>query len=134
MKTNTNSLLFALMFSAFTVASTVSVSAGVPKQPHRAAAYQVGVYSSLDGTKLNVAIDKQQGGWVDVKLKDAKGTVLFRQVIRKVDVAYRCKLNVSELAIGDYQLEVSNGQETTVRTVSISAMAPASPARTIALL
>ncbi|MBC8155513.1 MAG: hypothetical protein H7Z72_21710 [Bacteroidetes bacterium] len=134
MKTLTNSLLFALMLSAFTVSSTVSASAGVPKQPHRAAAYQIGVYGSLDGTKLNIAVDKQRGGWVDVVLKDDKGVVLFRQLIRKADVTYRGKLDVSALTVGDYHLEVSNGQETTVRTLSITTPAPALPARTIALL
>lgn len=134
MKTLANSLFFALTFSAFTIVSTESASAGIPKQPHRAVAYQIGVYGSPDGMKLHVAVDKQVGGRVSIVLKDAKGDVLFRQSMRNVDSTYRGKLDVSTLLTGEYQLEISNGQQTTVRPLSIKTQVPTAATRTIALL
>ena len=112
----------------------MSASAGVPKQPHQAVAYQVGVYGSVDGTKLNVAVDKQPGGRVEVALKDAKGRILFYQLMTKAEEKYRAKLDVSGLAAGQYQLEVSKGPETTVRSLTIQTQEPTVAQRTIALL
>lgn len=134
MKTLATSFFFALAFGAITFASSLSASAGLPKQPRRAVAYQVGIYGSADGTRLNVAVDKQSGGRVEVVLRDAKGDILFHQSLRSADSAYRGKLDVSSLTTGQYQLEVSNGQETTVRLLTILTQEPAAAARTIALL
>lgn len=134
MKTLTKSLCYALLISAVTFTTTVSASASGPKKPHRIAAYQVGAYGSLDGTKLNVAIDKEQGGRVDVSLKNEKGTLLFHQTLKNSDEKFRAKLDVSELAAGTYQLEVSNGKETTVRNLTIVDQKPTEVVRTISLL
>ncbi len=134
MKTLAHTLLIALSFSAITAFTSMDASAGVPKQPQRPAAYQVGVYGSIDGSKLNVAVNKQVGGRVDIRLVDAKGNVLFHQGISRNEDKYRGKLVISDLPAGTYQLEVSNGIDTTVRTVQISTIVPASEVRTIALL
>lgn len=133
MKTLAHNLLIALSFSAVTAFTTVNASAG-PKQPQRPVTYQTSIYGSADGTKLNVAIDKQTGGRVDIRLVDSKGNVLFQQVIHSNQSTYRGRLVVSDLPAGTYQLEISNGVDTTVRTVQIAAITPVTEVRTIALL
>ena len=134
MKTLAHNLLIALSFSAVTAFTSVQASAGVPKQPQHPAAYQTSIYGSADGTKLNVAVDKQTGGRVSVRLVDTKGAVLFEHAISNSQEKYRGRLVIGDLPSGMYQLEISNGAETTIRTVQISTVVPVSETRSIALL
>lgn len=132
MKTFIKSLAIAVAFSAVSL-TTFSASA-LDHAPQGAAAYQVGTYSSNSGTTLNVAVDKQKGGRVDIRLKDATGKVLFTESLGKREEKCRTRLNIGDLPGGSYQLEISNGVDTVVRTIQVTTQEATSPIRTVALL
>ena len=131
MKTLIKSLALALSLGIITSAASFA-EANPGGRPTAAVAYQSGVYTTVNG-KLNIALDKQTGGVVDIKLKNAIGEVVYSQHVGKNESKYRTRLNLSELPDGVYQVEITNGVETTTHTITLSTQQPESPARVIAL-
>ncbi|WP_338869639.1 T9SS type A sorting domain-containing protein [Spirosoma sp. SC4-14] len=130
MKTLIKSL--AVAFSLALVTTLGSVAEAKPGHPANVASYKAGIYTTADG-KLNIALDKQSGGAVDIRLKDTTGEVLYTHHIGKNDTKYRTRLNLSELPDGTYQVEITNGAETSSHMVNLSTQKPTTPSRVIAL-
>lgn len=131
MKTLISSLALALSLS---IASTNTLLADTTPANHPAAvaAYKSGIYTTTSGN-LNIAVDKETGGSVDIRLKNAEGKVLFTRYLSKQERTCRLKLNLNDLADGTYQLEITNGAETTTQTVTLSTNQPTTPSRLIAV-
>ena len=131
MKTLIKTLALALSLGVVTsVATFANTNPG--GNPAMVASYKSGIYTTVDG-KLNVSINKQTGGAVDVRLKTTDGKVLYSQHLGKHDSTYRTRLNMSELPDGNYQVEITNGVETTTQTVTISTPQPETPSRIITM-
>ncbi|UFH54318.1 T9SS type A sorting domain-containing protein [Spirosoma sp. KNUC1025] len=124
---------FALALSLSFVASIASTTEAKPiVRPTSAATYKTGVYTTVHG-QLNIALDKEVGGAVDVRLKSADGQVLYSKHLGKKDQTYRTRLNLSDLEDGVYQLEITNGVETTTQNITLSTTKPSVPNRVIAV-
>ena len=131
MKTLIKSLALALSLG---VAATTTLLAETNPigRPAVVATYKSGVYTNTAG-QLNIAVDKEKGGSVDISLKNTEGRILFTQHIGKQERICRLKLNLNSLEDGTYQLEITNGAETTTQTVTLSTNHPVSPNRLIAV-
>ena len=134
MKTLIKSL--ALAFSLAVVTSAASFAntteANPIGRPSSAASYKSAIYTTVSG-KLNIALDKETGGAVDIKLKNVEGAVVYTQHIGKNESKYRTRLNLSELPDGVYQVEITNGVDVTTHSVTLSTQQPNTPARVVAL-
>ncbi|MVM38605.1 hypothetical protein GO730_15330 [Spirosoma sp. HMF3257] len=131
MKTLIKSLALALIVGI--ASSSVSLADSNPgTRSATVAAFKTGIYSTPYG-QLNIALDKETGGAVDVRLKGTDGKVLYTQHVGKNERSYRVRLNMTELADGVYQVEVTNGVETTIQNVTISTYQPQSPSRVISV-
>ncbi|WP_077919791.1 hypothetical protein [Spirosoma sp. 209] len=130
MKTLIKPLLVA--FSLILISLTVSLAAGNPgRRPARIATFQSGVYITAEG-KVKVALDKQTGGAVTLRLMTAAGQELFAQQVGKNQTMTRMQLDVSNLPDGAYQLVVSNGVDTTTHELTLATKQPvASPRRVV---
>ncbi len=131
MKTIIKSLALVLSLGFATSAATFAETNPISR-PSAVASYQSGVYTSIDG-KLNIALDKQKGGAVDVRLKNSEGKVIYTQHVGKNEDKYRTRLNLSELPDGTYQVEITNGVDTTTHTIKLSSPKPEIPSRVVAL-
>jgi hypothetical protein len=118
MKTLIKPLLVALSLSFV----AVSFSEAKPVRP-TAATFKTGIYSSVN-SKLNIALDKQAGGPVDIQFKRSTGEVLYSQHLGKKEASFRTRLNLDDLADGDYVVEITNGVETTRQTVTLKTKQP----------
>ncbi|SOD93444.1 T9SS type A sorting domain-containing protein [Spirosoma fluviale] len=134
MKTLIKSLALALSLTV--VASVASFAKATETNPigraSKVATYKTGIYTTVKG-KLNIALDKETNGRVDIRLKDTTGTVLYAQYLGKHDKGCRLSLNLSDLEDGTYTLEISNGAETTTQNVILSTNQPATPNRLVAI-
>ena len=123
----------ALALSLGFVTSLTSLSEAKPiDRPTAVATYKTGIYSTVSG-KLTIALDKATGGAVDILLKGADGKILFSQHLGKNDQTYRTRLNLNDLEDGVYQLEITNGVETTTQTVTLSTKLPSTPNRIVSV-
>ena len=118
MKTLIKPLFLALSLSIV----AVSISEAKPVRP-AAASFKTGIYSSVSG-KLNIALDKQTGGSVDIQFRNSAGEKLYSQHLGKKDTAFRTRLNLEDLADGEYVLEITNGVETTRQTITLKTQQP----------
>ena len=131
MKTSIKSLLVA--FGITLVSFSVSLAAVNPgARPATVATYKTGIYSDTQ-SKLNIALDKETTGSVDIMLKDAAGKILFSQHLGKKEQTARIRLNLNDLPDGAYQVEITNGVDTTTHRLSIATKQPSTPGRLVAL-
>ena len=125
MKTGIKPLLIALSFSV----AAGSISEAKPGRP-TVAPFKTGIYASVTG-KLNIALDKQAGGPVDIQFRSSTGDVLYNQRLGKKEAAFRTRLNMDDLADGDYLLTITNGVETTRQTITLKTNQPTALSRVI---
>jgi hypothetical protein len=131
MKTFFKPLLLSFTLSLVTLSATLADS----NPGHRtatAATFKTGIYGTVEG-KLQIALEKETGGAVDIKLKNRDGRVFFSQHLGKKEKAARLRLNLSELPDGEYQLEVTNGVDVTTHNVQLSTKQPSVPNRLVAI-
>ncbi|MBC3787914.1 T9SS type A sorting domain-containing protein [Spirosoma utsteinense] len=129
MKTLLTSLLIAASLTSF---SATHAENGPARKPAQVASYQSGMYTTADG-KLNIALDKQAGGTVDVRLINQEGKVLYDQQVGKHQTTARLRLDLSELPDGAYKVVISNGKDVTTKAVTILTKPVATLARLVAL-
>lgn len=128
MKALINTLLVALTLTA----ASLNVANADTNKPKKAAAFQTGIYTTLDG-KLQVAVQKETTSPVVVNLLDEKGNTVFSQQIGKRQEAVRLRMDVSNLPDGVYQVAISNGVETTTKEVTLSTKQPVAAPRLVAV-
>ncbi|GAA4467430.1 hypothetical protein GCM10023189_51090 [Nibrella saemangeumensis] len=127
MKTFVKTFALALSLSALSLTSFATGG----KDNTAPTAYKAAVFASASATTLNVMIEKEMGGRVEIRLKDASGRVLHTNHLQKKDGKFWSKLNMSNLADGTYRVEVTNGVETTVKDITLSTQSPATVSRNI---
>jgi hypothetical protein len=131
MKTLIKPLLIAFFVTLLSFYSSWAASKPIGR-PASVAAYKTGIYSNREG-KLVVAVNKETSGAVTIQLTNNSGKVLFSQLIGKHQQSARIRLDLSELSDGNYQLNVTNGVETTTHQLTIATSQPLVPNRQIAL-
>lgn len=135
MKTLINTLLVA--FSLTLVNLSASLAGTTPVSLAKAdstvaATYKSGMYTNAEG-KLNIAVEKQAGGTVEIRMTNSAGKELFAQRVGKRQKMARLRLDVSSLPDGVYQVSISNGVDTMVHHLTLATQQPSVSARQIAL-
>ena len=128
MKALFNTLLVAFALTAV----SVNAAQADPNQPKKAAAFQSSMYTNVAG-KLQIAVQKETGGNVVVRLVDKAGKEVFVQQVGKRQQAARLSLDVSALPDGVYQVEISNGVETTTQALTLATQQPVAAPRFVAV-
>ncbi|AKD57030.1 T9SS type A sorting domain-containing protein [Spirosoma radiotolerans] len=122
-------IAFALTLATFS-ASLANTNPG--GRPAPVASYKTGMYTTAEG-KLQIAVDKEATGVVDIQLVNAAGKVLFTQRVAKKETIARLRLTLSDLPDGAYQVQMSNGVEVTTYSVTLSTNQPSAPSRLVAI-
>ncbi|MCK8495873.1 T9SS type A sorting domain-containing protein [Spirosoma sp. RP8] len=131
MKTLLNSLILACTLTLVTVSASLAKT-NPDKRPASVATYKTGIYTSTAG-KLHINLDKETTGAVDIKLKNINGKVLYTQHLTRKEKTARLSLDMDQLPDGAYQLEISNGVDTTTQTVTLGSQQPSTPNRLVVL-
>lgn len=127
MKTFIKPLLLVIALGVVTLSTAKPII-----RPTVVASYKTGIYTTTDGS-LRIALDKQTGGAVDILLKNASDKVIYSQHLTKSQSKFRTLLNLKTLPDGVYQIEITNGVETTKHTVTLSTQPPVTPSRLVAI-
>ena len=122
-------IAFSLTIATFSASFADTNPGG---RPATVASYKMGMYTTAEG-KLQIALDKEATGTVDIQLVNADGKVLFAQRVAKRETMARLRLTVSDLPDGAYQVRVSNGVDTTTHLVTLSTNQPSTPSRLVAI-
>ena len=130
MKTLIKSLLVA--FSLTIVSFSVSFATNGPTPVGKAAAYQSSLYTDAQG-KLRIAVDKQTGGVVEVRLVNSEGKVFFVQEVGKRQKIARLSLDISSLPDGAYEVAITNGVDAKVNHLTLATQQPSFASRLIAV-
>ncbi|GAB3925974.1 T9SS type A sorting domain-containing protein [Larkinella terrae] len=132
MKTLIKSLLVAVSLTVVSSSFAAAKPIGRPKTEPVVAAYQSSLYTDAQG-KLRIAIDKETGGTVEVRLVNSEGKEVFVQEVGKRRKTARMHLDISALPDGAYQVEITNGVDTKVNHVSLATQQPSFTNRLIAV-
>ncbi|GAB3908789.1 hypothetical protein GCM10028803_45090 [Larkinella knui] len=134
MKTLFNSLLVAslLTFVGFSVSLAETTTFGRPKPVVKPVAYQSSLYTDARGM-IRLAVDKQAGGAVEIRLVNTAGKEFFVQRVGKHQQKARIRFDVSGLPDGAYQVVLTNGVTTFASNVVLTTQQPGFSSRLIAL-
>ncbi|GAB3905561.1 hypothetical protein GCM10028803_36600 [Larkinella knui] len=119
MKTLFNSLLVAFTLTVVTCSASWAESNKPIGRPKNVAAFQSGMYTTAEG-KLRIALDKQTGGSVVIRLTNQAGTDLFVEQVGQRQQTARLLLDISALPDGLYQVVITNGVETTKQALTLA--------------
>ncbi|QMW03583.1 T9SS type A sorting domain-containing protein [Spirosoma foliorum] len=121
------------LFVAFAlVLSTSYASLAKPTNDPQPATFQSGIFTNKAG-KLQVALDKQTGQPLQIRLTSADGRMVFSQRVSKKQTTVRLVFDVSELPDGAYQLTITDGKETNQHTVTLETQKPMDVNRLVAI-
>ncbi|WP_234733914.1 T9SS type A sorting domain-containing protein [Tellurirhabdus bombi] len=131
MKSLITSLLLAF---AVTTASVAADNTTKPNGPAKAS-LKTAVFSNPTADKLHVIVDKSQGYTAKIRLINAKGHTLYVQNLAKKEQIAHTKFDVSNLADGTYQVEITDGTNKEVKEITLkTAEQTVEATRTIAML
>lgn len=114
------------MFSLLsTIAGSILVSATTLTNPTnpKALSFDASAFVTVDN-QIRVAVQKNAEIPVVVLLRNKDNEVLFRQTISKKESRYAVRLDVNELADGQYELEVKSNEGSIHKQLNL-ATAPA---------
>jgi hypothetical protein len=123
---------FLLAFVTVSVSFAGTNAFGRPKPSIQAVAYQSSLYTDVKG-KLRLAVDKQSGGVVEIRLTNSVGKEFFVQKIGKYQRRARIRFDVSELPDGAYEVVLTNGTTTFTNHLTLATQLPGFSGRLIAL-
>ncbi|MVM28453.1 hypothetical protein GO755_00310 [Spirosoma sp. HMF4905] len=129
MKTLIKPLFVAIALMLTTGYASLAHSASDP-QP--TAAFQSGIYTNQAG-KLQIALDKQAGHTLYVRLTNTDGRMFFVQRVGKQQTSVRLRLDVSDLPDGAYQLTITDGKDIAQHTVTLETQKPVDTNRQVAI-
>lgn len=116
MKNSIKTFAYALVLLA-----TVSFTANAEdKETKKSAGFGTGIYTTKSG-KINVLVDKvNNDASTTLLIKDAKGSVYYRETIGKNNQKFGRALNVDELPLGKYEIEVVSKGERQTKTFELT--------------
>ncbi|MVM30596.1 hypothetical protein GO755_11180 [Spirosoma sp. HMF4905] len=102
------------------VAATVLMSASTLTNPTtpKALSFDASAFVTTNN-QIRVAVQKNTELPVVVMLRNKSHEVLFRQNISKNELRYAVKLDVNELADGQYEIEVRSSEGSIVKEVTL---------------
>ena len=123
---------FLAAFVTFSV-SFAETNVFVQTKPSvKAVAYQSSLYTDVRG-ELRLAVDKQPGGIVEIRLINSVGKEFFVQRVKKNQRRARIQFDVSELPDGAYEVVLTNGITAFTNHLTLTTLVPGFSDRLIAL-
>lgn len=86
--------------------------------------FDVGMYRVVNTMKINVMIAKEQGNWIEIRLKDADNETIYVEVVNRKTTQFAKKFDLEGLEDGKYRFEITNGKETIVKEINLQTNAP----------
>lgn len=116
------------------VAASILVSASTLMNPTtpKGLSFDASAYVTANH-EIRVAVQKSASIPVVVVLKNKSNQVLFEQNIGKKEEKYAMKLNVDDLADGEYELEIKSSEGSIRKHVNLSTKPVPQSNRTIAM-
>jgi len=102
------------------VATAAFTANAEDKETKKAAGFGTGIYTTKSG-KINVLVEKVNDDAPTILLlKNEKGDVVYQEKVDKKTQKFGRTLNVSELATGSYQIEITSKGEKQTKTFEVS--------------
>ena len=105
---------------AFALAAASFTAQAADKGAHKASTFGTGIYATKTG-KINVLVDKgSNDSKTTLLLRDAEGTVVYRETISKDNKKFGRTLNLDAMEPGKYKLDIISGNEIQSRTFELA--------------
>ncbi|GAB4048589.1 hypothetical protein [Spirosoma litoris] len=116
------------------VAASLLLSASTLLNPTtpKVLSFDASAYITLDH-QIRLSVQKSAEVPVDVVLRNKSHEVLYQHSIGKREGKYAVKLNVDELADGEYELEIKSNEGSIVKQLNLSSQPVQKAVRTIAM-
>ena len=117
--------------AAFLLLNASTIINPIPTTP-KALSFDASAYVTINH-EIRVAVEKTAEASVVILLRNKNNRILYQQNVSKKDTKYAVKLNVDELADGQYELEVKSAEGSIRRQLNVSTPPVQQTNRTIAM-
>ena len=108
---------FAVAFALIATAFTANAE---DKEVKKSAGFGTGIYTTKNG-KINVLVDKASTeSSTTLLLKNENGDIVYKETVNKNQQKFGRTLNVDELSVGKYEIEVTSKGEKQSRSFELS--------------
>jgi len=118
MKTQVRNFALALVAGLFTFSAVSATELPEGKT------FDVGMYRVVNTMKINVMIAKEQGNWIEIRLKNKDNETIYVEVVNRKTTQFAKKFDLEGLEDGEYRFEITNGKETIVKEINLQTKAP----------
>lgn len=118
MKKNLKNFALALVAGLFTFTAVSATELPEGKT------FDVGMYRVVNTMKVNVTISKEQGNWVEIRIKNEKSETIYVEVVNRKAKQFAKKFDLEGLEDGKYRFEITNGKETIVKEINLQTNLP----------
>src|SRR6218665_19273 len=115
---------YAKNFALALVAGLFTFSAVSSTELTEGKTFDVGMYRVVNTMKINVMIAKEEGNWVEIRLKNDKNETIYVEVVNRKAKQFAKKFDLQGLEDGKYRFEISNGKETVTKEINLQTKAP----------
>jgi hypothetical protein len=115
MKNLLKTIAFAVVFTVVFVSNTFADDKETKK-----ATFGTGIFASTSG-KIHINIDKYTDHNAVVLVSDERGSIIYREVVRKNVAKFRKALNVQDLPSGVYTIEINGKNGKVIKQFELSA-------------
>lgn len=123
MKNIIKSLALVLSLSAFAAqASDIEKNPGTDKEA-KAATFQTNVFKGKNATQFYCFVDKQAGQRLTITIRDQKNNIINEQFVSKNETHVAQKMDLSQLADGEYSLTIASADRMVVHPIRIATAA-----------
>ncbi len=113
----------ALLLSLSTFAAQASDIEKNPGTEAKAADFQTNVFKGKTATQFYCFVDKQAGQRLTITIRDQKNNILSEQYVSKNETHVAQKMDLSQLADGDYSLTIASADRMVVHPVRVTTAA-----------
>lgn len=113
----------ATVFAALLLSTTLTF-ANTDKEKEVEAPYEVGMYFDGSTNTIKTFYEKEKGQNLKVELKNTKGQTLHTSYVPKKASTARINFNVEDLPDGTYVLEITDGNNTTTKSLVLDTTEP----------
>lgn len=126
MKKSVKNFALALVAGLFTFTAVSATELAEGKT------FDVGMYRVVNTMKINLTIAKEQGNWVEIRIKNEKNETIYVEIVNRKTTQFAKKFDLQSLEDGKYRFEISNGKETVTKEINLQTKLPsASDYRTV---
>lgn len=119
MKTLAKNFIYAFALSTLFAFNAIADD----KDSKKVTSFGTGIYTTKMG-RINVSVNKYNQKPTIIMILDQRGQILFKEVVSKNEIKFKRSLDMSQLPVGEYTLQIMSNGEKLIKKLELNERQP----------